>query len=180
MICNLSNIPLSSVAIAVEKAGYQAAEVLDRLMRGHKGTRQAIEIKPSHVVTRASTDVVAVEDPHVAHAAKFINDNCRGPIYVAEVAKVAGLSRRVLEKRFRTTLERSVNEQIRRCRISLIMKLLPDTSMSVLDIALFMGFSDAAHIARYFRSQTGMSLAEYRRQYCPKYQLHLRGAPGRS
>ena len=168
IICHLSNIPLSSVALTAEKGGYEAAELLDKLMRGRRNTKTLIEIKPSHVVTRASTDVLAVEDPHVSRAAKFISDNCRHTLHVADVAKAAGLSRRVLEKRFRTALERSINGHIRQCRVQLILKMLTASDMTVLEIALSMGFSDAAHIARYFRSETGMSLVEYRRQYSPR------------
>ena len=86
---------------------------------------------------------------------------------MADVAKAVGLSRRVLEKRFRATLERSINGHIRRCRVQLILKMLTASDMTVLEIALSMGFSDAAHIARYFRSETGMSLAEFRRRHRP-------------
>jgi LacI family transcriptional regulator len=180
IIYNLSNIPLSSVALTAEQGGYEAAELLDKLMQGRRNTKDLIEIKPSHVVTRASTDVLAIEDPQVSRAAKFISDHCRHTIYVADVAKAAGLSRRVLEKRFRTALARSINGHIRQCRVQHILKMLTYSEMTILEIALTMGFSDAAHIARYFRSQTGMSLAEYRRQHCPKYHRHLRGAPGHS
>ena len=58
--------------------------------------------------------------------------------------------------------------------------MLTDSERTIVEIALAMGCSDAAHIARYFSSLTGMSLAEYRRQYCPKYQPHRSGAPGQS
>jgi hypothetical protein len=57
IICHLSNIPLSSVALTAEKGGYEAAELLDKLMQGRRNTKNLIEIKPSHVVTRASTAV---------------------------------------------------------------------------------------------------------------------------
>lgn len=165
MICTLSGIPLSSVAIAAEKGGYAAAEELDRLMSGRRGVRTLVRIEPTHVVTRTSTDIVAVEDACLSRATRFIIDNCRRTIYVAEVAKAAGLSRRVLEKRFRTALNRSVNDYIRQCRVNLIIKLLTGSSMTVSDIALHMGFPDAAHIARYFRGQVDMSPAQYRRMY---------------
>lgn len=165
MICTLSGIPLSSVAINAEKGGYEAAEQLDSLMKGKKKYRKSIKIKPSRVVARTSTDIVAVEDLNVSRAAKYIMDNCRQTIYVADVAKAAGLSRRVLEKRFRRTLNRSINEHIRQCKVSMITELLTGSNMTISEIALHMGFPDAAHIARYFRSQTGTSPADYRRRH---------------
>jgi len=164
MICTLSGIPLSSVAIAADKGGYEAAALLDNLMRGRRPKTRFIQISPNRVVTRTSTDIVAVSDSHVARALNFIRGNCRRPLYVAEVARSAGLSRRVLEKRFRAALSRTINGQIRRNRVDIIMKTLTDSSMTISEIALATGFSDAAHIARYFKSQTGISPADYRRQ----------------
>ena len=167
MICTLSGIPLSSVAIAAEKGGYEAAALLDRLMRGRRPASANVRILPSHVVTRTSTEIVAVSDPAVALALTFIRDSAHRGVTVDEVARAAHVSRRVLEKRFRAALDRSVHEQIRRHRVGLIMKLLADRSMTISEIARAAGFMNAAHIARYFRSQTGISTAEYRRRYHP-------------
>jgi len=165
MICTLSTIPLSSVATDAEKGGYEAARLLDTLMKGRRSSQKFIQIKPTHIVMRTSTDIMAAEDPHVSKATKYIGDRCRYPLYVDEVARVAGLSRRVLEKRFRAQLDRSVNGHIRRCRVHLIERLLTEDNMTIAEIALFMGFPDAAHIARYFRQETGISPAGYRRQH---------------
>jgi LacI family transcriptional regulator len=167
MICNLSNIPLSSVAIDAEKGGYEAAALMSVMLKKQQSIRKSITIRPTHVVTRTSTDIVAVEDPHVAAAVKYIRDHCRQEIYVKDVARAAGLSRRVLEKRFRAALARSINQQVRQSRIQMIINMLLGTTMTISEIAFSMGFPDAAHIARYFRSQTNSSPAEYRRRYRP-------------
>jgi LacI family transcriptional regulator len=164
MICMLSSIPLSSVAINAEKGGYEAAAVLDRLMKGKKRAA-SIEISPSHVVTRTSTDIVTVADGHVARALTFIRDNSMRELQVGDVAQATGLSRRVLEKRFRNVLNRSIYEQIRQERVGLIIKLLADPTLRIADIAYSLGFPDAAHIARYFRAQTGLSTATYRQRH---------------
>ena len=147
--------------------GYEAARLLHSLMRKRGKKEAVIEIEPTHVATRASTHVVAVEDPHVSKATKYIGDHCRESIYVTDVAKAAGLSRRVLEKRFREALNRSINEHIRQCRVDLISKLLADSDMTISEIAFSMGFPDAAHIARYFRELTHISPADYRRKCRP-------------
>jgi LacI family transcriptional regulator len=90
MICMLSSIPLSSVAITAEKGGYEAAAVLDRLMKGKKKNSAPIEISPSHVVTRTSTDIVSVADDHVARALTFIRDKQRA-YRVASWKSVSGM-----------------------------------------------------------------------------------------
>ena len=164
LACTLSNIPTSSVAISAEQSGFEAAACLHSLMLGQRLKTDKILVHPTHVVVRLSTNIIAVADPHVAHAVNFIQNACKKPLYVNDVAKAVGLSRRVLEKRFRVSLNRTIHEQIRKSRISVITQMLIDSAMSVSEIALSTGFSDATHIARYFRTETGVSLSEYRRQ----------------
>jgi len=165
MICTLSSIPLSSVSLTAEMGGYEAASRLHQLINGRGSTRRAVMVHPADVVARTSTDVFAAQDPHISKAVRFIGGHCREILYVSDVARAAGLSRRVLEKRFRILLDRSVNEHIRQCRIRHICKLLTDTDMTISDIAIAMGLSDAAHIARFFKSRSRMSPAEYRRTH---------------
>jgi LacI family transcriptional regulator len=67
-VCHLSNPTISSVALGVEEAGYQAAQLLDRLMRGEKPHPQSIvpamlRVEQSQgkrkVAWRAHIDVIA-------------------------------------------------------------------------------------------------------------------------
>ena len=62
LACGLSNPPLSSIALNTKRAGYEAAELLDKLMAGEKIENQRIIVHPTHVVTRQSTDILAIED----------------------------------------------------------------------------------------------------------------------
>ena len=71
-----------------------------------KGPRQ-IDVEPLWVVARQSTDVVAVEDPDVAAALRFIRENAKGPIGVDHVVEQVALLRRALEIRFQRRLGRS-------------------------------------------------------------------------
>ena len=116
LICNLSNPPLSSVALNLDQAGYQAAELLDDLMSGEVQEPRQITVEPLWVVPRHSSDVIATEDRHVAAVLRFIRDHARQPIGVDDVAKQAGISRRSLEIRFRRALGRSIRDEIQRVR----------------------------------------------------------------
>src|SRR5256885_5658409 len=60
--CAMSRPPLSSVALNTERIGYEAAQLLDRMMRGGRVRRTSIQVEPIGVVTRQSSDVVAVEE----------------------------------------------------------------------------------------------------------------------
>jgi LacI family transcriptional regulator len=165
VVCGLTDPAISSIAINFERAGYEAAHALDRLMRRMDGIPPRITAVASHLVPRRSTDFVSAEEPHLTRALQHIRDHARHGLCVNQVAQAAGLSRRALEKRFRNLLGRSVLEEIRRVRTDLIARLLVETSMPVAEIADLLGFTDTQHIARYFRAGKGSSPSAYRRSY---------------
>ena len=166
MVCLLCDPPLSSIALNFERAGYEAAELLDRMMRNEvKACDQRILLKPTHVSTRQSTDVLAIPDAVVARAARFIRENAREGIQVDDVAAAVYISRRTLQHRFRTIVGHSVGEQIRRVRLEHITRMLIETNLNISEIATNLGYTDAQHIARYFRIAKGISPQEFRRQY---------------
>jgi len=165
ILCNLCDAPLSSVAFNIEKAGYKAAELLDKLMAGKKMANQTILAQPTHVVTRQSTDILAIEDKEIAEAVRFIHRHCREPIQVGDVVDAVAFSRRSLYKRFHKVLGHSPNDEIRHVRVEQIVRMLVETNLPVSKIALALGYSSVAHIARYFRQEKGMNLQSYRKLY---------------
>jgi LacI family transcriptional regulator len=170
LICDLTDPPLSSVLMNTEMAGYEAAELMEKLMAGEKMAGRVITVEPTHVVTRKSTDILAIEDREVAEAVRFIRRNAKRSLQVNEVAEAAALSRRVLEKRFRAILHCSVHEEIKRVRINLLTEMLTQTDMSISEITTEMGFPGPEHVARYFRKVKGMSLIDFRKKYVRKYK----------
>jgi LacI family transcriptional regulator len=162
VICGLTDPPLSSVVINFERAGYDAARALHRLMRGASNVPHRITAAAPHIVTRRSTDFVATGDPHLTRALQFVRDRARNGVSVNEVARAAGLSRRALEKRFRSLMGRSILEEIRRVRTDHIARLLLETDLPVAGIAEMLGFADAHHVARYFRAAKQTSPLRYR------------------
>ena len=165
LVCDLSDPPMSSVAINFERAGYESAQVLDSLMSGlHLGDRKIV-VPASHVVSRRSTDIVAVEDCQVAKALCFIRDHVRETVSVSDVAQHAGVSRRVLEKRFQRVLRRSILGEIRRARVAQICRMLVETNETISHIGLALGYSGTEHLSRYFRQEKQMTPLEYRRQF---------------
>jgi LacI family transcriptional regulator len=168
LVCDLADPPISSIALNTEGAGYEAARLLDQLMKGGAMAGQVIPVQPTHIVTRMSTDMLAVTDPEVAAALGFIRRNANRLIQVDNVVEATTASRRVLEKRFKAILHRSVHQEIRRIRVNNIIRLLVGTDLSVADVAAHCGFDGIEHIARYFRKETGASLREYRQRHAPR------------
>lgn len=165
IVCGLSNPAMSSVAINFERAGFEAAESLNRLMQGQKIGSAKIQAPATHIATRRSTDIVAVSDPALGRALRFIRDHSRQAIGVGDVAKAAGFSRRALERRFRSEIGVSILAQIRKARTEQICKMLVETALPVSEIAESLGFEDVQHFARYFRAAREMSPLAYRKSF---------------
>jgi LacI family transcriptional regulator len=164
-VCRRATPSLSSVAISNERSGYELAAMLDRLMSGKKVPERLVVTKPAHVVTRQSTDLIASSDTHIVKALRYIRTNRNRVIHVSDVAESAGLSRRVLQDRFRSAMNRTVLEEICNVRIQAICSLLTETNLSIAEIAESVGYTAEAHIARFFSRRTGMTPLEYRRKY---------------
>jgi len=168
LVCDLCNPPLSSIALDHKRAGYEAAEILDKMMAGMKIENHRIINRVLYVVSRQSTDILATEDPDVATALRFIHEHAKRPVQVSDVAEAVGVSRRWLHEKFRATVGRSVHKEIARVRTEQITRMLIDTQLSIAQIALGLGFPNVDHIARFFRRQTGMTPLAYRKLHSRK------------
>jgi LacI family transcriptional regulator len=156
---------MSSVAINFERAGYEAALVLFRLLHGKRSVPLKITVPATHVVARRSTDVMAVADPHVTKALQFIRDHAREHVMISQVSAAAALSRRALEIKFRREMSCSIHEHIRRVRTDQIVRWLVETDLPVGQIAENLGFADVQHFARYFCASKQMSPLAFRRVF---------------
>jgi LacI family transcriptional regulator len=166
LICEQSSPPLSSIEIATPRAGYEAAEFLDNLLRG-TAAAPTIVAQPIRVVGRQSTDCTAIADQEVAEAVHFIRENSGHLLRVKDVAKACSISRRTLADRFLQSLGHTVTEEIHRRRVEHIKLLLTATNRSIVQIAKQLGYFTDRHFARYFHRQVGMTPREYRKRYGP-------------
>ena len=164
VVCGLSDPSLSSVSVNFERAGFEAAQALDRLIRRKRRRASRITVPATHVVGRRSTDFVAVADMQLAKALRCVRDHARlGGMGVTDMAQAAGLSRRALERRFRREMGTSIHKYIRKVRTDQIARLLVETHLPVAHIADSLGFADVQHFARYFRAGKGVSPLAYRK-----------------
>lgn len=166
-LCNLTSPALSSVIPDTFRTGFEAARLLDRMMSGRKVKPQAHLIAPLGIETRQSTDVLAVDDPEVAAAVRFIREHYQEAIQVRDILDHVALSRRILESRFRRSLGRTPHEEIQRLRIARVQELLRQTDLSVALIARRTGFQHAEYMTVAFRRATGTAPTEYRRRHRP-------------
>ncbi|MGO8688759.1 MAG: substrate-binding domain-containing protein [Thermoguttaceae bacterium] len=162
--CGLTSPPLSSVATPARRIGYEAAKLLDELMAGKPAPRQGVFLPPIGVVTRASTDALAIPDAAVVAALNFIRSRAADDIRVDEVAAEAAAGRRMLEYKFRHLVGHTILEEIRRVRLQRVKQLLSDTDLPMPAIARRAGFSTPQRMSVVFRQATGLTPSAYRQQ----------------
>jgi LacI family transcriptional regulator len=164
--CEVARPSLSSVALPGERIGFEAARMLEGLISGReRQTSPRTLLLPSPgVVTRHSSDVLAIEDGDVATAVRYIRAHALGSIGVPDVLEAVAVSRRSLERRFRSVLGRGLGEEIRRVRLEKAKGLLSGTEIPIAQVATNSGFSEAKRLSTVFRLETGLTPMEYRRR----------------
>jgi LacI family transcriptional regulator len=157
---------LSSIVLPTERIGYEAAAWLDRLLPGGAPADLGMvkTLPPLAVVTRRSTDILAITDTEVAAAVKFIRDHGGDPtVGVRAVLEEVALSRRSLERRFRDALGRTIAEEVRRVRVEAAMQLLVSTDLPMPEVAAASGFTTATRFGIVFHKMAKLTPTEYRR-----------------
>jgi LacI family transcriptional regulator len=163
VICDCVQVPLSSVRHDLEGMAYEAAALLDHLMNGGSPPEVPKRITPKGVVTRKSTEVLAVDNPDIANALGYIQENFpRGNLSVDDVVAHSRVPRRTLERAFRGELQRTILHEILRVRVNHAQKLLETTPHSVTDVAIRSGFASLNHFYRVFHARTGLTPRAFR------------------
>lgn len=163
-LCTLSHPQLSSVDLAPEAIGYEAAALLERLMSGQRPRQRDIQFPPRGIITRLSTDVLATKDQAVAKAMRFIRTQACAGIHVQDVLRHVMLSRSALEPRLKQVLGRTIHQEIHRVRLERAKVLLATTDLPAKQIAVEAGFRYVQYLGIVFRQATGQTPASYRKR----------------
>jgi LacI family transcriptional regulator len=163
--CDLAYPPLSSVATNPFQSGYLAAESLATLMNGGTLAELDIRVEPVGVITRHSTDILAIRDRNVAAALACIREHACHGITVNEVLQRAAASRSQLEKKFRRYLGRSPQAEIRRMQVARIKQLLFETDFPLKKIAELTGFEHVEYMCVVFKRLTSHSPGAFRKKF---------------
>lgn len=161
-LCMMSTPPLSSVQFDGERIGYEAAAILQGLMDGRSATSEQTLIKPLSVVTRLSSDVVALDDRDLAAAVRFIREHASEGIAVEDVLSSVAVSRSWLERQMREVLGRSPKAEIRRVQFNHVKELLTETGLSLAAIAVKTGFKHPQYMAEAFKREFGHTPGSFR------------------
>jgi len=115
-LCTLSSPSISSVSLNLEVAGFEAASILDRVMRGEKIQNSIKLVRVRNIVTRISSNVHAISEPVVAQSINFIRKHIKKPIQIDDIVKAVLISRRSLQDKFKASMGISIYKYIKKLR----------------------------------------------------------------
>lgn len=163
-ICMLAQPPLTSIPLNPRQIGREACRVLNEMMHGQPAPQKPLFIPPLPVVSRASTDLNAFEDPDVAAAHRFIHEHAHQPIRVQDIITKLMVSRRSIEMRFRAQTGSTLQDAIWRAHVDRARHLLINTAEPMWRVAMESGFKTEKTFNVMFRNTAGCTPSEYRRQ----------------
>ena len=167
IVCAMASPPMSSVDVNAARIGFEATALLARLMAQGAGWDRtgSVGVPPRGVVTRQSTDVLAVADKAVSSAVRFIRENAARGIDVGDVVAHTRASRAALDLRFKAALGRTPKAEILRVRLDRAKQLLTETNLSLDEVAELCGVRTAKYLGDVFFREVGVRPGEYRRCY---------------
>jgi LacI family transcriptional regulator len=162
--CERLRPTLTSVEIGYERIGYEAAKLLDQLMDGKPAPEEIIVVKSQQLIVRESTDFLAVDEPIISAALKFIATHCHRNIGQDDVARAVSMETRTLQRRFRKYINRPIAAEIRRVRLERAKRELAQGNRSLAEIARDVGFGEAMRMYEVFKRELGVTPSQYRKE----------------
>jgi LacI family transcriptional regulator len=154
--------PVSSVETNLEMLGYTGAAMLDDLMSGKTAPEKPVRVPAVGIITRKSSDLLAVKHKGVANSLRFIWEHASQPISVKDLVGVAAMSRRGLHKAFLDNVGRTPGQELQRVRIERAKRLLADSNHKLEVLANMCGYQSANSFCVAFKQATGQSPKQFR------------------
>lgn len=163
LMCELALPPLSSIALSTERMGFEAARLLDQILKRRIPSPVEVIVPPLQLIPRRSTDNTSLADPLVSRATAFIRERASKRIGVEQVARHVNVSRSTLDARFKSLLKKTAHEELQTVRLRMAKHLLLTTDLPIAQIAARSGFSSEAYMNHVFRRELGKTPGKFRR-----------------
>lgn len=161
--CEMSPVPISAIDLDPRDLVRTGMQVLGKLI-ARRPVPPRTFVPPRGIITRRSTDILAVADTRVASAVRYIWDHLDTDLSVEDVARATRTPRHTLHRRFRKHLKRGISEELRRARLERFRELLRTTNHTVERLAPQVGFRTATYLTLAFRKTYGLTPRQYRLQ----------------
>ena len=100
---------------------------------------------------------------------ELMEANIEQPLTTQELAECIGISKRQLERLFRAHLQKTPTHYYQSLRLKESKRLLEQTTLSIVEIAVACGFLSAGHFSKRFRLQYGSTPREARENYATSH-----------
>ena len=163
-ICETCNPSLTSIKFTTQAAGYNAAKLLDRLMKGRSRlplSDRYVHYGFSEIIERNSTKRNASGDIAFRVMEKLKKD-AFSRLTTASLSKSLNVSRRYLETKFKDATGTTIHDKILRIRLDRAKVLLMEDGRTIAEIADACGFCSPSHFSSTFRRLVGCSPMEYK------------------
>ncbi len=164
MICEMTYPPLSSVKVPFHLAGLLAAQRLNLLMQGQSPPRRQ-KLDAMGIEERASTLRSAEPDELVTRLLHLLEKPGGCTWSMAQLCEELGCGRRILERRVRQGLNRSVLDLKQDARLNMAQQLLMQDVYSIEGVAQECGFQSVRSLQKLFLERMGCSPSQYRRRW---------------
>lgn len=155
-------VPTSYIGGEFQELGYKLTDLLKRMMAGEVLPETPVYATPSGIVSRRSTDTLAVSDIRLAKAVSFFLQNYMNLIGVEDAAHAAGVSRMMLTRLFRQQFGKSPRRFLQEIRYNQISHLLDTTDLPLSEIARRTGYGSDMALSLAFKREFGMVPGTYR------------------
>ena len=147
----------------MESAGYQVATLIEYLLEFPPQERSKhysdIIVRPTHIVTRQSTDALVNDNPYIFRVLQYIDSNIGKPIRVDDLVDLVPMSRRTLEETFTKSMGTSIYRYIMQTRVSRFQELIQN-GLPPTKAAMELGI-EYKSLSRELKRISGLSPKEY-------------------
>ena len=165
IFCIHTRPTLSSLHPDFEAEGYLAAKTLAGFMSGRlSGARRIVVDGVVTATARMSTAPCSPAGKLVRRADEIIAERACLGLSADMLAGALGISRRLLDLRYRQIAGRSVRTAIESARLERVCELLSGTALPHATIAKSTGFSSESYLEHVFTRRFGTSMSEFRRR----------------
>jgi len=164
ILCENTSPTLSSIQPDFDAGGYEAAHLLEDLMRRTVRKPQNLLYGVKQVVVRESSRLAHVIDRRYLRGLEFIRLNACAAISVPDVARHMGVSRRLAEVLFRKHVGHSILGEIQQVRLARLKSFLLETTLPIGQISWQCGYQSEMHAKRMFKLLTGLTMSQFRKR----------------
>ena len=163
LLCDFTTPTLTSISPDHVLEGQIAAETIDRMIRKHCGpNRRLILNTAKKIVERESARPVSPVAALLTRAIAFIDAHAAENIKAIDVVEALGVSRSLLDQRFREFRNETIADAITARRLKEVARRLRQTNLSIRAISASCGFQNPNHLKNLFKRKYGMSMREWR------------------